>query len=152
MKTGRIFLFTAVVSGLVSCYGTKDFTIRTSPEGARIAINGKDVGASPITVEIEQDKNLGIVAYKPGYTVASETVPTQTSTILSWIWTKDSPYAKYIEEDEILLPMRKIATVENYRPTTLEPYTGGGGRTAPGRTDRGNSSAAPPLRDMPTLD
>lgn len=136
--------------GLVSCYGAKQFTIVTEPEGAQISINGKEVGTSPLTLDIEQDKNLGIVAYKPGYQVASETVPTRTSRFLSFIWTKDSPYVKYIEEDEIMLPMRKIATVENYRPTSLEPYDGSRSRSAASRSDA--SSAAPPLREMPKLD
>lgn len=151
MKSVQCLVLTAGVFALVSCYGTKEFTIKTQPEGARIAVNGKEVGTSPVTFDTKQDKNLGIVAYKPGYMVASETVPTHSSTILSWIWTKDSPYAKYIEEDEIIIPMRRIATVENYRPTTLTPYTGGGGRTAPRPSD-GAASSVPPLRAMPTAE
>lgn len=125
---------------LASCVGTKEFTVETYPEGAEISINGKKVGTSPVTVEIKQDKNLGIVAFKPGYEVTSHTVSTQTSNLLALIWTKNDPKAQYIEEDSVEIPMKKIQTIQNYKPSTLPEYTGGGGRTAP---------QAPALRPMP---
>lgn len=120
-----------LVSGLVSCYGTKEFTIKTEPAGALITLNGKEVGTSNLTMEIEQCQDLGIVAEKPGYQAAATTVETKVNPFLSFIWTDESPYARYIDEDEVTIPLRRLMTPETYRPTTLEPYTGGGGRTAP---------------------
>lgn len=126
---------------LASCVGTKEFTVETYPEGAEISINGKKVGTSPVTVEIEQDKNLGIVAFKPGYEVTSHTVPTQTNSWLALLWTKNDPKAQYIEENSVAIPMKKIETIHSYKPSSLPTYTGGGGRTAP---------KAPELRPMPS--
>ncbi len=131
MKLLQYLMSTAVVVGLASCYGTKDFTINTEPAGALITINGKEVGTSNLTMEIEQSKDLGIVATKPGYQTAAKTVETKVNRLLSFIWTDESPYAKYIEEDSVTIPLQRIMTPETYRPTTLEPYTGGGGRTTP---------------------
>lgn len=126
---------------LASCVGTKEFTVETYPEGADISINGKNVGKSPVTLEIAQDKSLGIVAYKPGYEVTSHTVETKTNGWLALIWTKSDPKAQYIEEDTVAIPMKKIQTVNTYKPSQLPEYTGGGGRTAP---------KAPELRPMPS--
>lgn len=131
MKLLQYLMSTAVAVGLVSCYGAKEFTINTDPAGALITINGKEVGTSNLTMEIEQSKDLGIVATKPGYQTAAKTVETKVNRFLSFIWTDESPYAKYIEEDSVTIPLQRIMTPETYRPTTLEPYTGGGGRTSP---------------------
>ncbi len=131
MKLLQCLIPITAVTGLVSCYGTKEFTINTQPAGAQISVNGKDVGTSNLTLEIEQSRDLGIVATKPGYQAAAKTVGTKVNRFLSFIWTDESPYAKYIEEDSVTIPLQRIMTTETYRPTTLEPYTGGGGRTAP---------------------
>ena len=131
MKLLQYLMSTAVVAGVVSCQGTKEFTINTEPAGALISLNGKEVGTSNLTLEIEQSKDLGIVATKPGYQTAAKTVETKVNRFLSFIWTDESPYAKYIEENSVTIPLQRIMTTENYRPTTLEPYTGGGGRTSP---------------------
>lgn len=132
MKTVHYLMLMGGALGLVSCYGTKEFTIITEPSGAQITLNGKEVGTSNLTVEIDQRQDLGIVAVKPGYQVAAATVETKVNPFLSFIWTDESPYARYIDEDEVTIPLRRLMTTETYRPTTLEPYTGGGGRTAPG--------------------
>ncbi len=131
MKTVHYLMLLGLVSGLVSCYGTKEFTIKTEPAGALITLNGKEVGTSNLTMEIEQCQDLAIVAEKPGYQAAATTVETKVNPFLSFIWTDESPYARYIDEDEVTIPLRRLMTPETYRPTTLEPYTGGGGRTAP---------------------
>lgn len=131
MKVVQYLMPIAVLTGQVSCLGTKEFTINTDPAGAQITINGKEVGTSNLTLEIEQGKDLGIVATKPGYQTAATTVETKVNRLLSFIWTDESPYAKYIEVDSITIPLQRIMTTETYRPTTLAPYTGGGGRTSP---------------------
>ena len=133
----------AVCVALVSCIGTKKFTIITQPEGDDIYINGvHQKGSTPMTLEISQKKDLGIVASKPGYETAAHTVRTQSTWWLSLLWTKDDPRARYIEEDEVTLTLKKIPSIDGYRPTELPPYTGGSsGYTAP---------KAPELRPMPT--
>lgn len=131
MKTVHYLMLLGLVSGLVSCYGTKEFTIKTEPAGALITLNGKEVGTSNLTMEIEQCQDLAIVAEKPGYQAAAATVQTEVNPFLSFIWTDESPYARYIDEDEVTIPLRRLMTPETYSPTTLDPYTGGGGRTAP---------------------
>ena len=126
---------------LVSCIGTKEFTIRTEPEGAQIAINGvPQPGKTPLTLEVSQEKDLGIVATKPGYETAAHTVPTRTSWWQALLWTESDPRAQYIEEDEVTIKLDKIPSLQDYRPSKLPVYDGGGGVTAP---------QAPALRPMP---
>lgn len=128
---------------VVSCVGSKEFTIHTHPEGAKISINGEpQPGETPMTVKISQDKDLGIVATKPGYELAAKTITTRSSWWLSLLWTKHDPRAQYIEEDEARLELRKIPSAADFRPSAIPPYTGGGGATAP-------ASAVPTLRPMP---
>ncbi len=109
---------------LASCAGTKDFTIRTTPcDGATVHINGKRIeGTTPVTTEINQDKDLGIVVEKQGYQVATATVQTQTSWWRALLWTENDPKARYIEEDEITIPMEKIKTVSTYTPTIMPAF------------------------------
>lgn len=122
----------AAACAAVSCIGTKEFTIHTYPEGAQVAINGvPQQGVTPMTVEVSQEKDLGIVVSKPGYENAAHTVTTQTSWWQALLWTKNDPRAQYIDEDEVTIPMKKIPTPENFRPTSLPAYTGGGGFTVP---------------------
>lgn len=130
----------------VSCVGTKDFTVYTDPEGADVIINGEPLGKSPVTTEIDQDKTLGITVRKPGYMVASETITPQTSAFLAFVWTKNDPKAKYIEEDSVHINLQKIPTPQSYTPSTMPKYTGGGGSTSSVFPE------APALRPMPRLD
>lgn len=131
---------------LVSCVGTKEFTVSTYPEGADITINGEYVGKSPVTTEISQDKTLGIVARKSGYEIGSETISPTTSKFLSFIWTESDPKAKYIEEDTVTIPLKKMTTTASYTTSSLPAYTGGGGSTTPSLPE------PPTLRPMPELD
>lgn len=139
-------IFSALAFMLVSCVGTKDFTVYTYPEGAEISINGEAVGKSPVTTEINQDKTLGILARKPGYMIASETITPQTSKFLAFVWTKDDPKAKYIEEDSVHINLQKIPTPASYTPSTMPKYTGGGGSTSAVLPE------PPSLRPMPEFD
>lgn len=109
---------------LASCAGTKQFTIRTTPcDGATVHINGKRIeGTTPVTTEINQDKDLGIVVEKQGYQVGSATVQTRTNWWRALLWTENDPLARYIEEDEITIPMEKIKTVSTYTPTMLPAF------------------------------
>lgn len=131
---------------LVSCVGTKDFTVTTYPEGADITINGDYVGKSPVTTEIAQDKTLGIVARKSGYEIGAETITPTTSKFLSFVWTENDPKAKYIEEDSVAIALRKIPTPQSYTPSEMPKYTGGGGST------KASLPEVPALRPMPELD
>ena len=123
MRT-RFLIFTLVCAALASCAGKKPFTIRTVPvDGAVVHINGKLIeGTTPVTTEIEQDKDLGIVVEKPGYNVGSATVRTRTSWWLSLLWTEDDPKARYIEEDEVTIPMEKVLPIPSYQPTKLPAF------------------------------
>ncbi len=129
---------------LSSCYGPKDFLINTDPEGATITINGKPCEGrkTPMVVTIEQDKDLGITAMKPGYEVTTRTVESQTSTWGAILWNKRDPRAQYIEQDEITIPMKKIPTAAGYTPGSIPGYR-------PPATQ--NSSEVPELRPMPAF-
>ncbi len=127
---------------LSSCYGTKEFTIRTDPEGAQVAINGKPCkeGKTPLTVTIPQDRDLGITVTKPGYEVATQTVPTQTSTWGAILWNSHDPRAQYIAADEITIPLKKIPSAATFTPTSMPGYQPPTGIS---------ESSIPELRPMP---
>lgn len=133
--------------GVVSCVGTKELTIRTQPEGADISINGVLLkGQTPLKLKVSQKKDLGIVASKPGYETAAQTLHTRSNWWLSLLWTKNDPRAQYIEEDEVTINLAKIPTATSYKPSVMPPYTGGGGYTTPPQVP---ASKAPELRPMP---
>ncbi len=132
----------ACVLGLIlaSCVGTKKLSIRTEPAGATVCINGVPQGSvTPMEVEVNQKKDLGIVVSKPGYESTAYTVATRTNWWLSLLWTKSDPRARFIEEDEVTIPMKRIPTLSNFRASSMPPYTGG----------REAAPAPPPLRPMP---
>ncbi len=131
---------------LASCYGTKDFAIRTEPEGATVIINGKPckAGKTPVTVTIEQDKDLGITAMKPGYEVTARTVESKTSTWGAILWNKHDPRAQYIEEDEITIPLKKITSASNYTPSSIPGY-------CPPAPQQQKAAEVPALREMPAF-
>lgn len=143
---------------LAACTGTKDLTITSAPEGANVRINGKPVGVTPVTTEVKQDKDLGIVVQKPGYEVASRTLKTKSNFWLGLIWAQNDPKALYIDEDEVYVVLRPIPSLTNYSPGTLPEYTGGKGRTTdlfskkPKTTGSKSTDAAPPkLKPLPEL-
>ena len=131
---------------LVSCVGPKELSIDTAPEGAEITINGEYVGKTPLVTTIAQDKTLGIVARKSGYEIGSETLVPASSPFLSFVWTENDPKAKYIEEDSVTIPLKKIPTPSSYTPSIMPKYTGGGGSTSAALPE------VPALRPMPDLD
>ena len=143
MRTIRPFALAVSCVLLASCAGQKQFTIRTTPvDGATVHINGQLIeGTTPVTTEIKQDKDLGIVVEKPGYQVASATVYTATSWWRALLWTKNDPKARYIEENEVTIPMEKIRTISTYTPTTLPAFN------PPARA----LEAAPSLHAMPGM-
>lgn len=140
------FCLSAVSLLLLSCVGTKELTIDTAPEGADITINGEYVGKTPLVTEIAQDKTLGIVARMSGYEIGTETLVPTTSPFLSFVWTENDPKARYIEEDAVTIPLKKIPTPSSYTPSVMPRYTGGGGSTSSALPD------IPALRPMPELD
>lgn len=117
---------TLAIGGLMlaSCVGSKPFTIRTTPcDGATVHINGELIeGVTPLTTEVAQSKDLGIVVEKEGYQVGSATIYTQTSWWRALLWTENDPKARYIEEDEVTIPMEKIKTIRTYTPTVLPKF------------------------------
>ena len=125
---------------LVACVGQKQFTIMTTPSGATVSINGQPVeGKTPITIEISQDKDLGIVVEKPGYSVGSVTINTQTSWWRALLWTENDPKARYIEEDSVTIPLKPNSTDSTYTPTNMGTFS------FPDDED----SKVPALRPMP---
>lgn len=130
---------------LASCAGTKNFTIRTAPEGADVSINGKYVGKSPLTLEVEQTKSLGIVAHKDGYELGSATVPTKSHWFLAILWTKNDPKAQVLTKDSVHIDMKKIPSAANYKPVPLPAFA------PPAGTFPERASEAPALRPMPEM-
>lgn len=130
---------------LTSCAGTKNFTIRTAPEGADIAINGKHVGKSPLTLEVEQTKTLGIVAHKDGYELGTATVPTKSHWFLALLWTKDDPKAQILTRDSVHISMKKIPSAADFKPMPLPAFA------PPAGTFPERENEAPALRPLPKL-
>ena len=120
MRNIAVSLLSALI--LVSCVGTKEFTVNTEPAGADITLNGEPVGQSPVTLTIEQDKSLGLIAYKEGYALGTATIPTQPRWFYSLFWTKNDPKARVIEQDEVTIPLRPITDAADYTPVRLPAY------------------------------
>lgn len=148
MMNRRFFCLCCAAALLASCVSaTKEITVRTAPRGAEVAINGKRVGVSPLTVEVEQSKNLSVSAYKPGYQVAEKTLETQTNWWLTLLWTENDPKARFIEEDAVELQMERIPGAAEYTPSKLPDFVPVGGKKA----STFSPSEAPELRSMPAL-
>lgn len=141
----RLLSFCCCAVLLASCAGTTNFTVRTAPTGADISINGKYVGKSPLTLEVEQTKTLGIVAHKDGYELGSATVPTKPNWFLAVLWTKTDPKAQVLEKDSVHIDMKKISSAADFKPVSLPAFAPPEG-TFPERT-----SEAPALRPMPQM-
>lgn len=141
----RLLFLSCCAALLVSCAGTKDFTVRTAPTGADITINGKYVGKSPLTLEVEQTKTLGIVAHKDGYELGSATVPTKPNWFLSILWTKTDPKAQVLEKDSVHIDMKKIPTAADFKPVPLPAFA------PPSGTFPEREREAPALRPMPEM-
>lgn len=137
------FLMSAVL--LASCAGTKEFTVRTTPEGADVCINGKEVGKTPLTLEVEQTKSLGIVAHKDGYELGTATIPTKSHWFYALLWTSNDPKAQVIEQNEVTIPLRKIASAADYVPTPLPAFA------PPSSSFPLKPEEVPSLRPMPEL-
>ncbi|MBQ3526001.1 MAG: PEGA domain-containing protein [Akkermansia sp.] len=137
----------AICLALASCVSQKVFTIKTTPPGATVSINGNPItGQTPVSTKIREDKDLGIVVEKPGYQVESVTVNTKTSWWKSLLWTENDPRARYIEEDEITIPMVPLRTNSTYTPSTLTPFREPSDTRSPL-----HDSKAPALRDLPPM-
>ncbi len=140
MKCRKLIPVTAVaLLCITSCVGTKNIRIITEPKGASVSINGElQKEVTPANVKVEQKRDLGIVVSLPGYETASRTVYTRTNWWLSLLWTKTDPRARFIEEDEVYIPLKKIPTLQEYVPTTLPAYS-----------KEHKKATTPPLRSMP---
>lgn len=138
----RLYIWLAVgVVVCTSCVGTKKLTIRTQPQGADITINGvPQTGVTPMTVEVSQKRDLGIVASMPGYESSAYTVTTTTNWWLSLLWTKNDPRARIIKEDEVYIPMKRVPSAGNFRVSTLPAYQG---------RQKTIESQVPALRSLP---
>jgi len=109
---------------LISCsQGMKDFTILTNPSGADIYINGERAkGLSPLTTEVNQSRDLAIVAIKPGYEVETKKISTETNFWKALIWTQKDPLAQYIEQDSVSITLKRIQSLKNYKPSKIPKF------------------------------
>lgn len=140
------FLFLCCCCALLaSCAGTKNFTVRTSPSGADVVINGKNVGKAPLTLEVAQTKDLGIVAHKDGYELGSATVHTKPHWFLALLWTKTDPKAQVLEQDSVHINMKKIPSAADFKPVPLPAFA------PPTGTFPERESEVPALRPIPQM-
>ncbi len=133
----------------VSCtHEYKDILINTTPQGATIRINGEEKESkTPFTTSVKQRENVAIVAEKTGYVTTTRNIEPATDTFLSVVWTKSDERTRYIEEDVINIPMKKIETPKLYKATEL-PAFNPPFKTYSGEEDK-SIEEAPTLRPMP---
>ncbi len=145
----KILLSSLVTLLSVSCtHEYKQLTIKTSPEGATIRINGEvNQNKTPFTTQVKQRENVAIVAEKEGFVTTTRKIEPETDKFLAIVWTKTDERTRYIKEDEVYIAMKKIEEPKFYKPTELPAYN------APFDTSKGGSSKqnedAPSLRPMP---
>ena len=148
MKKNSLTLTAVLCLFLAACVGDKKLTIYTQPEGAEVYVNGTlKRGKTPMTLDISQKRDIGIVVSKEGYETAAKTLKTKSSWWLSLIWTKNDPRAQYIEEDEVSFTLNKIPTTANYKPSVIPPFVGGSGASA---RPKMSASEVPALRTLPS--
>ncbi|MFI3242971.1 MAG: PEGA domain-containing protein [Akkermansia sp.] len=134
----------------VSCtHEYKDLRINTSPQGANIRINGEEKASkTPFTTSVMQRGNVAIVAEKPGYVTATRNIEPETDWFLRLVWTKTDERTRYIEEDEVTIPLKKIDDPKAYKPSALPAYI----PPPNANNTRDKSLEEPPtLRPMPKL-
>ena len=62
---------------------TQQMTFNSEPDGANVVINGRQIGKTPITTQLNREKNQSITFEKEGY----KPVTMQLTTALnSWFW------------------------------------------------------------------
>lgn len=62
---------------------TQPVTFSSEPEGATVAVAGRVMGTTPLTVQLEKDKNLAVTFTKDGYKQYSTQLGT---TVNGWFW------------------------------------------------------------------
>lgn len=80
-----IVLISAFISGCASIVSGTDqtLTFNSEPDGATVTVAGRVVGKTPLSVQIDKDKNQSLSFEKEGY----KTHTTQLSTSLDgWFW------------------------------------------------------------------
>lgn len=144
MNTKTLSLL-AVALLLASCAGPVPFTVTSNPSGAEVTINGKPSGRTPVTVpEMEQGKELVVVAYKPGYQSETVKVPVETGFWSGLVWTEDDPKAKYLAKTRVHMNLHRLSGAPGGARGTLPPIEAGTIRPqAPVKAD------IPALRPMP---
>lgn len=141
----KILLSSLAVLVLASCTQEfKNIAFNTLPEGATIYINGKEqLSKTPFTAEVKQQAEVSVVAMKPGYRTANKTLTPETDTFCAIMWTKYDERARYLKEDEVTIPLEKLDTPREYKPSTLPAYQ------PPTRSSE--ERKVPELRPMPEL-
>ncbi len=134
MKTS----FSLLILLLASCtQSTKMISFTSSPSGASIAVNGRLLeGKTPLSAEVNQQKDLSIVANKKGYSVATKTLFTETNFWRTLLWTKYDAKSRYIEADSVHIDLEALPKLESYTPSKLPAY---------------KPSDPPPLRSLPPM-
>ncbi len=126
-----------------SCSSKKTLTILSDPSGANVQINGRLVGTTPVTTEIDQSKAVDIFVEKAGYQCASRALTPEVSTMGAILWTEGDPKAKFIREDSVNFRLKKLeATSVPVRPVAPK---------VPARTAKPAERPVPVLRDMPNF-
>ncbi len=61
--------------------GSQRFRVESDPPGARVYVNGQDMGATPIDTRIQRRDNVFVSVKKRGYHTATRTTGRELSTI-----------------------------------------------------------------------
>lgn len=117
MKRVAVCLSLAIISGCsLGNSATQKLTINTTEPDSEIWVNGQMRGKSPLTVDVDRNKNVSIMARKDGFETGNRSLGTHLSeegkmdivgTILIGLPVIGllSPGAWSIDETEIVIPM-----------------------------------------------
>lgn len=90
MKKINLILLMAVTIGMLitGCASimsgtTQQVTFQSSPDGALVKINGKPLGKTPLTMQLDKDKNQTLTVEKEGYKTFTTSMDTRLD---SWFW------------------------------------------------------------------
>lgn len=80
-----IILFSLFIAGCASIMSgtTQQITFQSTPDGATVKVNGKPLGKTPLTIQLDKEKNQSLTIEKEGYKTFTTSMDTKLD---PWFW------------------------------------------------------------------
>ncbi len=80
-----IILFSLLIAGCASIMSgtTQQITFQSTPDGATVKVNGKPLGRTPLTIQLDKEKSQSLTVEKEGYKTFTTSMDTKLD---PWFW------------------------------------------------------------------